>query len=680
MIRTSAKKLRMNLKISHKMWALSAFSMLIVLVVGGIGHWGVRRIAGQLHENVTVATAQHCSDLGDMMHDGIRADVLAAILAEDDQQRAAVKKDISEHATLFREQMKELTALPLPEKLAAAVASSQDGVEKYIRSAEQIASQALENTAAAKKELPTFEAAFGVLEETLGAQGELLHEYSVQTGAETEGVVQSVNRTVGMIAISGVACLLAFNQVIIRGIVLPLRKCIVGLRDIADGEGDLSQRMKADRRDELGDLARMFNRFAEKIGNVVQQTVEAMEAAAHHDYSHTIADVIGGDLGRMTAAVNRTLAALADFESQATAETVRSAKARSYQEREVKQLSDLLSAVAKGKLTESYAVSPCDADTADLHATFSRIAEAVNGMSQNLRQVVRSITQNAGQLAATSTQLASTATQLAAGADSTNAKSANVTNAAEFLSTNMKSMAGSTEQMSTNIRMVANAVEELTRTVSEIARTADESSSVARTAADLAESSNQTVSRLGEAADGIGKVTKLIQDIAGQTNLLALNATIEAARAGEAGKGFAVVATEVKELARQTATAADDIRVRIQGIQSSAGEAVRCIHEVSEAIKRVNVASASIASAVAEQQSTAQEIVSDVSQTAVAAGTVASGVTESASTCATITRNISEVDAAARQTADGAMQTQVVGTTLSNLSVELRGLVSQFQV
>jgi methyl-accepting chemotaxis protein len=46
---------------------------------------------------------------------------------------------------------------------------------------------------------------------------------------------------------------------------------------------------------------------------------------------------------------------------------------------------------------------------------------------------------------------------------------------------------------------------------------------------------------------------------------------IEAARAGDAGKGFAVVATEVKELAKQTAEATEDIRGRIEGIQSSTG-------------------------------------------------------------------------------------------------------------
>ena len=85
-----------------------------------------------------------------------------------------------------------------------------------------------------------------------------------------------------------------------------------------------------------------------------------------------------------------------------------------------------------------------------------------------------------------------------------------------------------------------------------------------------ASSANDTIVSLADASTQIGKVIDIITSIAQQTDLLALNATIEAARAGEAGKGFAVVANEMKELAKQTAAATDEIRNKIEAIQSAA--------------------------------------------------------------------------------------------------------------
>ncbi|WP_428308095.1 methyl-accepting chemotaxis protein [Lacipirellula sp.] len=358
----------------------------------------------------------------------------------------------------------------------------------------------------------------------------------------------------------------------------------------------------------------------------------------------------------------------------------RTAKLAAYQEGEVTKVSTVLSAVASGDLTRSYDVAAADDDTREVWGTFTKIAGAVNAMGENLRHVFGGLTNNANQLAATSTELSATATQLASGAEETNSQAATVAAAAEEMSTNMTNMAASTEEMTANVKNVSTAVEELTASIGEIAKTAGQTSAIANTAAQLADSSNVTIGQLGSAADEIGKVIEVIQDIAEQTNLLALNATIEAARAGEAGKGFAVVATEVKELAKQTASATQDIRSRIEGIQASTSEAVRSIKEVGEAIQRVNSASTTIAAAVEEQSITTREIASNVNQTAAAASTVSTAVTESASACAEITRNMVGVDQAAKQTAQGASQTQVVGSELSALSEQLRSMVAQFQL
>ena len=368
-------------------------------------------------------------------------------------------------------------------------------------------------------------------------------------------------------------------------------------------------------------------------------------------------------------------------EKQAAAERIaRDQKIAEFQASEVEKVSEVLNLASEGDLSQVYEVGEADADTAETQSTFKDIANAVNAMCSNLRDVIRGVAQNANTLNSTSSELSGTATQLESGASETTTQSASVSSAAEEMSINMNNMAASTEQMTSNVKSVAAAIEEMTASIGEIAKNAEQASSVAGNAATLADNSNLTIGQLGSAADEIGKVIEVIQDIAEQTNLLALNATIEAARAGDAGKGFAVVATEVKELAKQTAGATEDIRNRIVGIQGSTQEVVDSIDEISKVISEVNSVSRTIAAAVEEQSVTTKEIAQNVSQTSEAAASVSTGVAESASASQEITRSITEVDQAAKSTASAASLTKQSGESLSNLAGQLQDLVGKFKV
>ncbi|WP_368164275.1 methyl-accepting chemotaxis protein [Aeromonas sp. R6-2] len=61
-----------------------------------------------------------------------------------------------------------------------------------------------------------------------------------------------------------------------RQVVSPIRAVVSRLRDIASGEGDLTQRLQIDRQDELGELARWFNLFLDKLQGTVSQVVETV--------------------------------------------------------------------------------------------------------------------------------------------------------------------------------------------------------------------------------------------------------------------------------------------------------------------------------------------------------------------------------------------------------------------
>ncbi len=180
--------------------------------------------------------------------------------------------------------------------------------------------------------------------------------------------------------------------------------------------------------------------------------------------------------------------------------------------------------------------------------------------------------------------------------------------AADEVSASMQTVASAAEEMSASVSTVAAAIEEMSGSLREVSMGAIKAAEVTAKADQKAESTKVIVDTLGNSAKEIDKVVELIKNIAAQTNLLALNATIEAASAGEAGKGFAVVANEVKELAKQAAQATEDIRTKIEAMQSNTNEAVKAIAEISSVIEEISDINNTIASAVEEQTVTANEI------------------------------------------------------------------------
>jgi methyl-accepting chemotaxis protein len=76
-----------------------------------------------------------------------------------------------------------------------------------------------------------------------------------------------------LVAVTGSALVAGVLLVVglTRSLTGPLRRLRHRLAEIADGDGDLTQRVDADRKDELGQVGQAFNRFAERIQALVAE-------------------------------------------------------------------------------------------------------------------------------------------------------------------------------------------------------------------------------------------------------------------------------------------------------------------------------------------------------------------------------------------------------------------------
>ena len=271
------------------------------------------------------------------------------------------------------------------------------------------------------------------------------------------------------------------------------------------------------------------------------------------------------------------------------------------------------------------------------------IESAIAAFRERVENLLRTVTDSAGEMRATAAGLFD-----ASGQTSKRAESAVKTS----------------NNASDNVETAAVAADELSSSIAEIGRRLNQTTEVVRVAVEEAQVTNQDIGALAEGARKIGDVTKLIRNIAGQTNLLALNATIEAARAGEAGRGFAVVASEVKSLAVQTAKATEDISSQILEVQTSTDKAVEAIGRIAHRMQEIDQYTSAVAISV-EQQSAAT---SEISQ----------NVTSAADGAKVIVSVLGEVAGATTESQQSAQTVLAASEVVEQVAAKLRGEVEGF--
>ena len=87
----------------------------------------------------------------------------------------------------------------------------------------------------------------------------------------------------------GLVAFIIIGALIANSIVKPINNVVNSLKDVAEGEGDLTKRLDVKTRGEVGELARWFNVFVEKIQKVISEV--AQNAGELSDSSVTLAAI-----------------------------------------------------------------------------------------------------------------------------------------------------------------------------------------------------------------------------------------------------------------------------------------------------------------------------------------------------------------------------------------------------
>ncbi|MBA5868743.1 MAG: HAMP domain-containing protein [Nitrospira sp. CR2.1] len=296
----------------------------------------------------------------------------------------------------------------------------------------------------------------------------------------------------------------------------------------------------------------------------------------------------------------------------------------------------------------------------------AQLGHYLNEFIGKLQHMMGQVAHVTDKVASASVELSATAQEISKGTDTLTSRASQTAAAVE----EMNSTVG---QVAQNSGKAAGLAQETVKTAQEGGTVVTSTISGMQQLSEAVSSSATIISDLGKSSDQIGEIVRTIEDIADQTNLLALNAAIEAARAGEQGRGFAVVADEVRKLAERTTKATKEIGDMIRQIQQDTRGAVESMQQGTQKV----TAGVDLVNKTGDALS---QIVRMVSESADMIRQIAVASEEQSVATQQIAGDIENVAKVTKESSSGAHESAKASHDLSQLAVELQGIVGRFKI
>ena len=383
--------------LQQKMILSGVISVLAAIALGGIGYWGQTQMATALAHNQLSLQAMRNHLEGDMMHDGLRADVLNAFVIDSSDNAAVsqLRSDLREHSEWFQRSLEANAKLPLGPEVSAAIAASRPALDAYIRDAQQVAELAIKDRQAAHQALPRFAASFSDLEEKNEALSELIEQMAQSNREEAEASSTRANwlLVIGIIAIAGVLALL--TQQLLRAVLRPMVKAVSVAQAIAGG--NLSNRIEVESQDEAGQLQHalidMQNNLRQMIDTIRHESSQLHNTAVH--LNQTSQNIVDGASEQADSATSVAAAMEQMIHNiQQVAENARNAQGISAQSEQlassggqvILDVVDGMSRIAEAVNQSSSTISVLGQSSEEIHSiiqVINSIAEQTNLLALN---------------------------------------------------------------------------------------------------------------------------------------------------------------------------------------------------------------------------------------------------------------------------------------------------------
>ena len=311
-------------------------------------------------------------------------------------------------------------------------------------------------------------------------------------------------------AILIVSILLLF--IFLTRLIKPLEKVVDALKDIAQGEGDLTQRLQVEAHNEIGEVADWFNAFVDRVHQLVIQIGEnsnvVSEASGHLQQISEKLDKSSDDLSAMTSSA----AAATDEMSMSMNSVAAAGEQATYNLEAVAEAADIMKSGLGQVSQECQAARQISDDaSSQVQSASVRVVE-LGGAAKDIGKVVEVITEIAEQtnlLALNATIEAARAGEAGKGfavvASEIKTLAAQTADATLEITNKITTIQDSTDNTVKDVEKIAAVIEKVTNIVDGIATELEEQSI----------SAFQVAENIAQASEGMGEVS---QNIAQSSN------------------------------------------------------------------------------------------------------------------------------------------------------------------
>ena len=195
---------------------------------------------------------------------------------------------------------------------------------------------------------------------------------------EAMETVSSLRRSLSIIGVIILLITLTIIYIIANGIIMPIRKIVEALQNIAQGEGDLTVRLPVSGNDEITDMSEYFNQTIAKVGTSIQQI------GTNSSTMKEVGDELVSNMTETAGAVHEISANIDGVKQQAMTQAASVTETAATIEeivRTIQQLNTSIEMQAASVAQSSSSVEQMVANIASIGQTLGKTDEAIKSLT-----------------------------------------------------------------------------------------------------------------------------------------------------------------------------------------------------------------------------------------------------------------------------------------------------------